>query len=1817
MSEGKPPVAVVGLACRAPGADDYEQLWRNLVDGVESVRRGTREELLAAGVDPADFDQADYVPVTAAATELDAFDAGLFGLTPREAEIHDPQHRLFLECVYGALTDAGYDPMRLAGPVGLFGGSAPSDYAEHYVRANHTVTQAVGEMTVSVSNDMDYLTTYASYRLGFTGPSVAVQTACSTALVAVHLACQSLRAGECTVAVAGGVAAQPPWDHGYWFEEGSILSRTGHVRPFDSEADGTIFSAGGGAIALKLLSDAIRDGDHVYAVVRGSAVNNDGLARAGFTAPGPDGQAVLISRALADAGVDAGQIGFVEAHGTGTLIGDPIEVTALTRAFREHTDRVGYCAIGSVKGNVGHLGAGAGVVGLIKAALGLDRQAVPASINYEKPNPAIALDSSPFFVNTSTMPWPRGGAPRLAAVSSFGIGGTNAHLLLEEAPTRVPAGPARHRVQLLPMSARSEAALARGCARLASYLDDHEDLDLAEVARTLQEGRGEFPFRRAVVAGDVASAAAALRVQKPPQVHADRAPAPRVAWLFPGQGAQYAGMGAGLYADEPVYRTAIDRCAELLKPELGLDLRELLLASGPDADARLAQTAITQPAVFAVEWALGELWASLSAPPAVMLGHSVGEYVAATRAGVFRLEDALRLVAARGRLMQSCEPGSMLAVPVSRDEAMGLVRGRVSIAASNSPRLTVLTGPTDELDALAEELSGRGVDGRRLVTSHAFHSCLVEPVLEPFTELVAGVDRQPPALPYLSNVTGDWVSAGQVADPAYWAEHLRSEVRFSAGLQRLLAQDDLVFIEVGPGRTLAGLVRDHAAEGEAPRNCVASLRHPKQVADDLTMLLSSLGSLWTEGLPVDWEQVRGPARRVPLPGYPYERRRHWVDADRRTTPTAAPTVEESNDPMVAPFYLPTWTERPIRARRRPTGETWLVLAELDDPFGAALVDAARAAGVTAVVADAGYAFHEGDENFTVDPESPEDHLALLDALADTGRWPDRIIHAFSPASDVTGGPTDPVRLDRDVRRGFLSLLALFQAIGRRTQTDRCRLLAVTSTMQPTLGTEDLAPGQASVLGAVLTTDKEFPQVVSRSIDIVLPETTPAEAARSVVAEAALDVGDMQVALRRRRRWVLDYAPVDQVPGGDPGLRPGGVYLISGGLGDIGLEIAHDFARLVKPKLALLARRQLPPRDEWAAEISAGGPHAPTLRRLLEIEAAGAELSIHAVDVADRAAVADAVTAVRERFGALHGVVHAAGLAGGGMMAVRRRADAEAVLAAKVQGTAALLDACGDDLDFFAGFSSLIAITADLGQADYCAANCVLDRFAHRAAAAQAGSRAGHVTHHVAIDWVGWSGMGMLKRVDELRERDETRTPVDHPVLRTFDRDGDRARATLRLEPEWWPVSEHRFGDDHVAPATLYLETVRAALELATGEPAVEIEDAVFSDVVVVREPVDCEIELNLQDDGWWRFTFSESGIPGDDGARAFGRIRPNRQPAPPPVDLAEFRARCPEPDDLPERDMILGAHWHSLLSVHRDAGYTSSIIELALPAGLDSDVDDYWLHPAQLDHAASTATPDLIYGHLPFSYRRLVVHAPIPARCLAWRAHRRTEGDDDEWLHNDLLIVDRQGTVCVEVEEFVLRRIDAVVDSLVDGTTGDNAARKPSDILDEFFKYGTMSPEQGVELFRRILASRPGPQVTICPGGLEPRLAMAEETHRDALMADLLSDTVNASFERGLSTPLVAPETELEEFLASLWSGALGVREIGVEDDFFELGGSSLVAVQVLARIRERLDLDVPIAIVFETSTIRQLAAELEKQLVELVAGMSDEAVADALEARP
>ncbi|WP_256081504.1 type I polyketide synthase [Massilia sp. YIM B04103] len=1289
MTDQSECVAVIGMAGRFPMAAGVAEFWDNLRQGRECIRFFSEEELRQAGVPDETLAHPAYVRANGVVDGIEQFDADFFGFTPREAEILDPQQRIFLECAAEALEDAGCVAERHPGMIGVFAGTSMSTYAFQLYGNAQLAGRATG-FQILIGNDKDHLATRVAYKLNLKGPAITVGTACSTSLVAVGLACQSLIEYQSDVALAGGVTLGVPMLRGYLYEEGGIASPDGHCRSFDAAAMGTVGANGAGCVVLKRLADALADGDPICAVIRGWGLNNDGADKVGYTAPSVAGQAHAIATALAMAGVAPDTITMMEAHGTATPLGDPIEFAALCQAWRHSTQRR-YCALGSVKSNTGHMDSAAGVAGLIKCVLALQHRQIPPSLHFERPNPKLDMENSPFFVNTALRDWQPECGVRRAAVSSFGIGGTNAHVILEEAPAVEP-GSASRAAQLLLLSARTPSALEAAAARLSAHLDAHPGLALPDVAHTLQLGRSAMKCRRAIVVPPGADNAAALLRQGAPRRAATGGRDGKfegVAFLFPGQGAQHPAMGASLYRAEPVYRQIVDHCAGLLREPLGLDLRPLM--HGADQGEALRQTQVTQAAVFVASYALARLWMHWGVKPAVLAGHSVGEYTAACLAGVLSLEDALLLIARRGRILAGMPAGAMLAVAQPEAALRARFAGAVEIAAVNGPALCVLSGSVAAIEEVRRQLENEGATVQALHTSHAFHSQLVDGAVAPMIEAMDQVRLHAPTIPYLSNLSGHWIGPHEAQNPEYWGRHLRGTVRFADCLGHLLRDTGCALLEVGPGQTLATFARQH--EAYAPgRLIVSSCRHARDTADDDSTVLQALGSLWTAGAAVDWPAFYGAERRrrVPLPTYPFERQRYWIESSAAAP--ALPAATAVQQPLEDWLYQPRW------------------------------VRTAPAAPLPADYAD-GWAIAGG---------AHQQVAALAETLADLGQTVERIASAADPGALASTVRTvialDGIADQVPSAELYYRALALLHGLSRRG-TPTTVLFVTRWTFAVAPREREIEPERAGIIGLAIAAAQEYPQLSCRLIDLdaaALSLLGSAHAA-ALLAEA-LPQAAPWIAYRGAQRWALTFEPAPLAPV-QPALAPAleGCYLITGGLGKIGLLIAEFLARRGAATVVLTGRSAMPQRAQWEDSSD------PRLGRLRMIETMGTKVVLCSADGGVAADVARLVAEARAQGGKIHGVFHAAGLTAAAYFpgfADIGRDVSEAHFAAKPRAAQLLAEALRDDPPgFVCLMSSISAVLGGIGFGPYAAANAMLDALA----AQQSGA-----TRWISINWDGWT-----------------------------------------------------------------------------------------------------------------------------------------------------------------------------------------------------------------------------------------------------------------------------------------------------------------------------------------------------------------------------------------------------------------------------------------------------------------------------------------------
>ncbi|MCS6857305.1 MAG: SDR family NAD(P)-dependent oxidoreductase, partial [Sandaracinaceae bacterium] len=1763
-----------------------------------------------------------------------------------------------------ALERAGHDPGRFPGPIGVWAGCGMGSYFYFHLCRNSELLRSVGMFLLRhTGNDKDFLPTRVSYLLNLRGPSIGVQTACSTSLVAVHLACQSLLSREVDMALAGGITIELPHRRGYLYQEGEILSPDGHCHAFDHRAQGTVFGSGGGVVVLRRLEDALEDGDPIHAVIRGSAVNNDGSSKVNYLAPSVEGQAQCMVEAYAVADVSPDTIEYIEAHGTGTYLGDPIEVAALTQAFRKWTQRKGFCWIGSVKTNIGHLDTAAGVASLIKATLALQKEAIPPSLGFERPNPTIDFESSPFRVADRLIPWPRRSSPRRAAVNSLGVGGTNAHVVLEEAPLQKPSDPSRRRYHLLVLSGRSMAALQGNTQRLAEHLGKHPEQPVADIAHTLYVGRKPLEKRRIVVCQSHEEGARLLVENDPRRVFTHTAlERPELAMLFPGGGVQHVGMGRGLYEEDALFREVMDRGFALLKERHGIDLRPVMFGQTQDAASALERMSMQLPAIFLVEIALFELWKSWGVRPQALLGHSLGENAAACVGGVFSFEDALGLVVLRGRLFERLPQGGMLSVSLSNAEVAERLKNHpeLDIAVLNVPQVTVVSGPTEAIQAFAHALDLDGIEHRRLPIPVAAHSRALDAVLGEFERYLRSIRLNPPEIPILSNLTGKWLSEAEAKDPAYWVAHLRQTVRFSDNLALLLSEPGRVLLECGPGRTLSSLAKQHPqATPNLP--AIPSMRHKEEEIDDECQFLTALGRLWASGVPIDWSRMYPGERRlrVELPTYAFQHKRYFIEASAEL-PAATPSEEllkrsDIRDWGHRPVWLPSGPPR--RAQVSSQERSWLFFADragLADRLARLLRD--REERVFLVREGDAYG-RRGDE-FVLAPErGQEGYRALLRDLVRSGMSPRAIAHFWLLTPDESHRPGSSF-FHHVQERGFYSLFFLTQALIEEGLPFPERLIAISNGALAVDGSgidrpdEPLPyPEKATILGPIRVIPHELPPIKAQLIDVELPIALTngsfwngslfqgkSNSSKGRIDEKGLErlaiqllhefQGEAQngvIALRSDGRFVLSYEPLLLEPSPTllEAIPEGAPVLITGGLGGLGLTFARALAQKRRTPLVLVGRSELPERKEWEAYIRRHGRDDRVSQRiaaLLEIEAMGVPFLVEPADITVEAEVEEVLRTARARFGRIEAVIHAAGVIRDALIPTKTQADCEEVFAPKIQGTLVLERALESDPPaLMVLFSSNSAIVGPPGQIDYAAANAFVDAFA---ISRSRGPFASKRTRYLSIAWGIFSDVGMAH--EAIRSRVEGSGwrgigPTEYALFEERERHSDgRLGLRGRLNPQKdWLLDEHRTASGHaLVPGTGFLELFRAALrEIGEGE-AFAFEEAFFIRPLAVRDDEErpFRVQLKATEFGYAAEIRSRVERDGRVGWDLHAQANLLLVPMTPPskIDLASIEKRCTtklESDEKglispQEKHMRFGPRWRVLREIRWGEG--EALATLSIDPRFESELALFHFHPSLLDLATGYAM-ELIRGYdashlwVPVSHERIRVFRPLLPLVRSWVRVRGQPTQSDGFAEFDITITSPSGEVLIEVEGFSIRKLEGNFELGISSANASDMEVEPPPVRE-------LSPEEerlAQDLSQGILSSE-------APDALSRALSQRISAHLvvssldlSALIARAEREAKSAKAEKGsttfarphLETPYVAPRDEIERTLVHLFEELLGVDQVGIDDSFFDLGGHSLIAVRLFAAIKKSYRVEFPISILFEAPTVARIAERIRERM--------------------
>jgi len=1781
-------IAVIGMACRLPGSSNPEEYWQNLKDGRESITTLSDDELRAADVSEADIANPNYVKTGMFLEDMECFDAGFFGFSPQDARIMDPQHRHFLECAWEAFEDAGYVPSEIEGSVGVYAGSGHNAYLPFNLMTNSELLKQVGFFLLRhTGNDKDFLATRASYIFNLLGPSVNVQTACSTSLVGVHLAAQSLLSGECDMALAGGVTINMPHNQGYIYKENEVLSRDGHCRPFEAASGGTVFGSGVGCVLLKRLDDAMADGDHVHAVIKSSAINNDGSNKVSYLAPSVDGQAAAIRETIELAEVDPASVSFIECHGTGTAMGDPIEVTALTQAYGVDNPKKQYCALGSAKSNIGHLDTAAGVAGFIKVVMSLKNKQIPATLHFNAPNPAIDFENSPFYVNDRLRNWSSEGARR-AGVSSLGVGGTNAHVILEEYESKVTPSANTRPYQLMLVSGRSKDVVERYSASHAKFLES-TDVSLENIAYTSAIGRKNFRHRRVAVGATSTDMSAVLSAAKSTSRADHKAPedtAP-IAFMFAGGGAQYINMGRDLYETDLQYKELLDDCLKVAQGIVQFDLKAVLFPNKGDeeqAKQALVKPSKALPALFITQYVQAKLWQAWGIDANTLIGHSMGEYTAACLSGVFSFKDALTIVSKRGELLDPLSDGSMLSVMLDEASVQPYLDQGLSLAAVNSQTLCVLSGPVGLIESAQKDLEDEEVQCKRIHISVAGHSSMLDPILDEFESFLHTIDYQPLQKKVVSNLTGHWLTDEEAMDPKYWVRHIREPVRFSDGMSLLLSEESMpVLLEIGPGNTLVSFARQHDLVTRG-NMVTSSMKHPKETLHDVEFMLLSLGKLWCGGAQIDWENFyEGDFQRVSMPTYPFEKQKHWVAPGK-----LAEALPEGKQAVDKWFYQPSWQPNFIAPPEEclPTvifgSKSVAIISEIETCLSKqadqSVITVRPAANFKRIGSNA-YQLDMSDTKqletvFSSIPQGTSD-----EGLAIVYAWP----------------------LSQPDELAFEHFFRFSQALIAHDISELRLTILVDGSLAVNPGEVIPRPLLATISGAARVLSKELSGATIRLIDIddaELNNWQKASAGKALVSEIMLPPASFEASCYRSGYRYLEQFVPSNLPEAANFQPSEGVYLITGGLGGLGLTVAEQLAANSGMKLALISHREMPEKKDWLEQSQRNTRVGRRIKRLMNIAEQAEQLEVYVADVANPEQLANVVSRVRTELGPIKGALHTAGSIDDQLLSLKTLDKCQAVLAPKVIGAQTLTSALSEDeLDFLVFYSSVSSLTGMSGQFDYAAANAYLDAFAHQCR--------NNGVPAISVNWSAWQHVGMaaelasgerlmggqISRFAPYKEDNHYRVYVDSDI--------------------WW-VDEHRTKTGlALVPGTGYIDVAYQAAKVMLADNAdelsdkcVELSDIFFSSPLLVHDSEQKVMDISLERKGAVAnlvISSANSLEQADDQDWLSEHVEGMAQLVSPKhidvVDIEAIRQSCQKEcinkkGDASHPHMDFGKRWACINQIN--VGDGEVLVELELPEIYVKDLASAPLHPGMLDMA--TGAGHILVGNydperdffVPITYGKVTVLGGFEAKIYS---HIKWLGDEADRSKFNIRIYNVTGSCLLDIERFVVKRMS---ENALDDINHAISAELEVDLT-----LG-ITPVEGQEALSRILNVSACPQVIISPECFETVIAKVRQ-----------SDLVSGSNLEGVERPTLdadyeAPQSPFEEKMAALWSAALGIENVGVQDNFFELGGHSLLLTQLATKAKKELGASLPLSKLFDSPTIREWAEFASEQTV---AGKTNEVV--------
>lgn len=1779
MSSNKEQIAIIGVSGRFPGASNIYEFWQNLSQGIESVSFFSEQELIDSGIDKELIKNSNYIKARGILGNAEYFDPQFFGFSPREAEIIDPQQRVFLECAWEALEDAGYNPQVKNYKIGVFGG-AGTPWNLVNLANNSVLSSYTNEVSLVTSNDRDYLTTRVSYELGLEGPSVNIQSACSTSLVAIILGAFSILNGQSDIVLAGGVSIKTPEKYGYLYQPGSLNSIDGHCKTFDIDASGTVFSHGAGVVVLKKLSDAIRDRDNIYAVIKGMAINNDGNKKVGFTAPSTDGHMQVELEAFKMAQIHPEHISFVEAHGTATKLGDPIEIEGLTRAFRKYTDKKQFCPIGSVKTNIGHTDTASGVASLIKILLSIKHRVIPKTLNFNQPNPEIDFLNSPFYVQTETENLKNKSFPFSALINSFGIGGTNACMIVQEPPTIINSSLSVNTKKLFVLSAKTESALNSMTNNLSEFLKNNNTVNIEDVSYTLQTGRSLFKHRRFFVAKNIQELLKAIEHKDGYSYSTSfENNQPATAFMFPGQGTQYINMGKWLYNNNEIFRKYVNECSIILSKKFNINIEQVLYSNlKTDFD----DTVTAQITLFVTEYALAKLLIFYGIIPNIMIGHSIGEYSAACIAGVFSLEDVLNVIIKRAQLVEElAEEGSMLAVLLPEDKVLSIIGQDLDIGAVNSPDSVIVSGSRNNILKLQTDLKKQNIPCKLLATRYGFHSVSMSRVVEPLYDVLSKITLSPPSIPFISTVTGDFISSKQVIDPNYWAIHLRKTVLFSQAASKLVTEyKNGIFLEVGPGNSLESAIRKQLDTQGAILG--TTMQSEKTAEKDF---FYSIGKAWAAGVNINWNNYYTKQERfkVSLPTYPFDRER-FIFEGKNESLTKIKNKKTDNW-----FYIPFWRRTiPVNPTSKEADFIWVIFS--DSPhYYELLQKKLQQHNSRVIIVEISNEFIDTKSSlFGINPKDKTHYQMLFTRIKETVNAPLSILNLFNLDKKLVLSHENIAEYTDNI---FNSLLFMQQALIEENMLDGLSFTIATHGVFDVIGKEygeAYSPEQALAIGPCKVFSREYHMVKSRIIDFNNDLAHSNEWVDFLISEVISKSDEEIVSYRGGYRWIRDFEQLSFKPEHSNILQSRGVYIITGALGGIGQELSKYLFYNFKAQLVLIYYSSLPERDKWQDYITTY-PSSDFTRQKIEtiltLEKDGAEILLYSGNVCDYESMKTIVELTIQKFGKINGVFHTAGIPGNGIIPLKTVEEARKVFDPKVAGTVVLNEVTKDiNLDIFVLFSSVTALLGEAGQIDYCSANAFLNAFAEYRKHRYHGKT-------ISINWGKWSSIGMAVKY----ELSKLETNNQNAILPIVDNTTEVIYYIDMLPDQDWVISDHKLLGFPTLVGTAYINILFKLFGNVLPDRFIILENLLFLSPLIFLENNKKVLKFSKNNSDFIfthydSFTFSTQ----KESQLLKGQIEFIEKTTRERVDINSIIKNM-HPSVLDPQDWTIfkwnsitmlefSARWRSTKSLY--TGNNEWLAFLQLPKNFYDDLSNFPLHPAMIDVATAFCVKCITNEfYLPFYYRKItILTQELPTSIYSYA--KMKESPQGEVIILDILITDKEGNPVIDIEGFTLKKVtkEIIASFQKQLTIMEKDSVNPFDI----------QPKEGIDAFNRAIGLDTT-ELAIYPGDL------------DVLIAEAISEQDNSKpklvmHQRGnISTEYIAPSNKIEEALAEIWQSTLGINKVGILDNFIELGGNSLIAIQIVSSINGFFKNDYTVNKFYNDLTIESTGKRIVEELAQSV----------------